>query len=155
MDNQLKETLLKVADYNELERQKAAEAGNRSFGLMFLVCAAVIIVQILMRGNLSLVIGETVVLIAGGLVYLYFMVKNGAWNGTPIKSTAKNDFAVSIICAGVFSIIFCFVSKGKTDLIRVMGMTACFFGVVSAVSYALLRGISRFSGKKEAKLKQK
>ena len=41
MDNKLKETLLKVADYNELEKQRAAKAGN-----------------------LSLIIGETVILFA-------------------------------------------------------------------------------------------
>ena len=28
MDNELKETLLKVADYNELEKQRAARTGN-------------------------------------------------------------------------------------------------------------------------------
>ena len=30
MDNELKETLLKVGDYNELEKQRAAKAGNLS-----------------------------------------------------------------------------------------------------------------------------
>lgn len=45
MDKELKETLLKVADYNELEKQRAARSGNISFGIMFLVCAAAIVVQ--------------------------------------------------------------------------------------------------------------
>ena len=53
MDNELKETLLKVIDYNELEKQRAAKAGNFSFGIMFLVCAITIIVQMLMTGNLT------------------------------------------------------------------------------------------------------
>ncbi len=35
MDNELKETLLKVADYHELERQKAAKIGSISFSLIF------------------------------------------------------------------------------------------------------------------------
>ena len=36
MDKELKETLLKVADYTELEKQRAARSGNISFGIMFL-----------------------------------------------------------------------------------------------------------------------
>ena len=58
MDNELKETLLKVVDYNELEKQRAAKAGNFSFSIMFLVCAITIVMQMLMTGNLSLVIGK-------------------------------------------------------------------------------------------------
>ena len=61
MDNELKETLLKVADYNELEKQRAARSGNISFCIMFLICAMTIIVQMLMTDNISLIMGETVV----------------------------------------------------------------------------------------------
>ena len=49
MDNELKETLLKAADYSELEKQRAARTGNISFCIMFLVCAVVIVVQMLDR----------------------------------------------------------------------------------------------------------
>ena len=72
MDNELKETLLKAADYSELEKQRAARTGNISFCIMFLVCAVVIVVQMLITGNLSLVIGETVSLSAGGVIYIFF-----------------------------------------------------------------------------------
>lgn len=72
MDKELKETLLKVADYNELEKQQAVKAGNTSFRIMFLVCALAVIIQMVMAGNLSLVVGETVILVAGGLVYILF-----------------------------------------------------------------------------------
>ena len=56
MDNELKETLLKVADYHELEKQRALKSGNISFIIMFLICAAAIIVQALLTGDLSLII---------------------------------------------------------------------------------------------------
>ncbi len=62
MENELKETLLKVADYNELERKRAAEAGSLSFRIMFLVCAVTIVVQMLMDGSFPMIIGETIVL---------------------------------------------------------------------------------------------
>ena len=153
MDNELKETLLKVADYNELERQRAARSGNISFCIMFLICAITIIVQMLMTGNLFIVIGETVVLLAGGLVYVFFTVTNGAWNGSLMRSTPKNDFIVSLICVGIFSIVFYLMLKKHTTGLQTIGITICFFVILSAISYALLRGLSYISQRKSDKLK--
>ena len=153
MDKELKETLLKVADYNELEKQRAARSGNISFGIMFLVCAVSIAVQMIMTGDLSFIIGETVILIAGGGVYIFSSINNGAWNGTWINSTPRKDFAVSIICVGIFSVLFCLILSKTMVLPRAIGMSVCFFIVLSTVSYALLRGISYLSKKKSDKLK--
>lgn len=153
MDKELKETLLKVADYTELEKQRAARSGNISFGIMFLVCAAAIVVQMIMTGDLSLIIGETVILIFGAGVYIFSSVNNGAWNGTRIKSTHKKDFIVSVICVGIFSILLCLILSKTMVLSRAIGMSICFFIVLSTVSYALLRGISYLSKKKSDELK--
>ena len=153
MDTELKETLLKVADYNELEKQRAARSGNISFNIMFMICAITIIVQILMTGNLSIVIGETVVLLAGGLIYIFFTVTNGAWNGALMKSTPKKDFIVSLICVGIFSIVFYLMLRKYTSEPQAIGISICFFVVLSAVSYALLRVLSHLSKRKFDKLK--
>lgn len=153
MDTELKETLLKVADYNELEKQRAARSGNISFSIMFLICAITIIVQMLMTGNPSLVIGETVVLLSGGLVYILFIVTNGAWNGSLMKSTPKKDFIVSLICVGIFSIMFYLMLRKYTPEPQAIGISFCFFVVLSAISYALLRGLSYLSKRKSGKLK--
>lgn len=153
MDKELKETLLKVADYNELEKQQTVRAGNISFRIMFLVCAVAVIIQMIMTGNLSLVIGETVILVAGGLVYIYYMVKNGAWDEKQTKSTRKRDLTVSIICTGIFSMAFCVMLKENMDFMYAIGGAICFFIVFSAGSFAFLRGISGLSKKKSGKLK--
>ncbi len=142
MDQELKETLLKVADYNELEKQKAARAGNLSFGVMFCACGAAIVIQMLAAGNLSLVLGETVILAVGGLVYLYLVVKNGAWNGACVKSTPKRNLAVSLLSTGVFSLVFGLMLKKNTELLPAVGGAVCFFLVFSAVSYGILRALS-------------
>lgn len=155
MDNELKETLLKVADYNELEKQRAARSGNISFCIMFLICAMTIIAQILMTGNLSLIIGETAVLLAGGLIYIFFIVTNGGWNGSLVKSTPKKDFIVSLICVGIFSIAFYLLLKEHTARPPAIGIAICFFIVFSVISYALLRGLSHLSQRKSDKLKDK
>lgn len=153
MDKELKETLLKVADYNELEKQQAVRAGNISFRIMFLVCAVAVIIQMIMAGNLSLVTGETVIMVAGGLVYIYYMVKNGAWDEKQTKSTRKRDLAVSIICTGIFSMAFCVMLKENMDFMYAIGGAICFFIVFSTGSYAVLRGISCLSKMKSDKLK--
>ena len=67
MDKELKETLSKVADYNKLEKEKVTKAGNVAFGLTFVVCTVVIVIQLLIAANLSVVVGETVVLLVGGV----------------------------------------------------------------------------------------
>lgn len=80
MEKELKETLLKVSDYNELRKQNAVKSGSISFGIMFIACTVAIMVQVILTGDLSLVVGETVIMVAGSFGYLYFMVRSGAWN---------------------------------------------------------------------------
>lgn len=155
MDNELKETLLKVADYNELERRNAAKAGALSFSIMFLVCAATIIVQMFMDGSFSLIAGETVVLIVGGLIYIFFAVKNGAWNGTIIKSTPKNDLIISLLCVGIFSIVFYLFIRKHIAIPQAIGIAVCFFAILSVLSYVLLRGLSRLSQRKSDERKDR
>ncbi len=153
MDSELKETLLKVADYNELERRRAAKAGNLSFSIMFLVCVVTIVVQMLMDGSFPLIIGETVVLFTGGLIYIFSVVKNGVWNGAITKSTPKKDLIISLICVGIFSIIFYLILQKNVATLQAFGLSVCFFAILSALSYALLRGLSCLSQRKSDKLK--
>ncbi len=151
MNEELKETLLKVADYHELEKQRAAKVGNHSFFVMFLTCAIMIITQMLKTGNLSLVIGETVILVVGGLIYFYFIVLGGAWNGALYESTPKKDLVVSIVCAGIFGILFCMMLIKKMNFTYAVGGAIFFFAAVSAAGFALLRVLSYISGKRSHK----
>lgn len=153
MDSELKETLLKVADYNELEKRRAAKAGSLSFVIMFLVCAVTIVAQMLITGNLSLIIGETVILLAGGLIYIFSVVKNGAWNGAMMKSTPKKDLIVSLICVGIFSILFFLILKKNVATTQAIGIAVGFFIVLSIISYFMLRGLACLSQRKSDKLK--
>lgn len=155
MDNELKETLLKVADYNELERQKAARVGSISFCIMFMACALAIVIQMIMSGDLSLVMGETVILLAGGFGYLYFMVKSGVWSEAWTKRTPGRDLVVSVICTGVFSVAFYFMQRGKADLLHVICAVGCFFITFTIVSYVFLRVLLHLSRKQSDKLKER
>jgi transcriptional regulator with XRE-family HTH domain len=154
MDQELKETLLKVADYTELEKKRAAQVGNFTFGLMFLACALAIIIQIFMTGNLSLVAGETVIMVCGGLVYIYFLVRNGVWEQGR-KNSAKKDFLVSVLCTGIFSVVYYFLTRDKADAVSVVGGAICFFIVFTVVSYGFLRMLVYCSRKNAEKIREK
>lgn len=155
MDNELKETLLKVADYSELQKRRAARAGNLAFGIMFVACAMAIVIQMLVTGNLSLVIGETAVLAAGGIVYTVLLVRSGAWeNGTAFKSTPKRNLATSLICSGVFAVVFFFLIKAKSDISYAARAAICFFAVFTVVTYLVQWILAFFSRKREASLKE-
>lgn len=57
MNKEMKETLSTVAAYEECVKQKALKAGNLAFASMFLICAATIIIQLLISQNIPLVLG--------------------------------------------------------------------------------------------------
>lgn len=151
MDNELKETLLKVADYDELKKRRAARTTDISFGVMFLVCAVTIVAQMLMTGNYLMIVGENAVLLAGGLLYIFSAIRNGTWNEASIKSAPKKDLMISLICVGIFSVVFFFILEKYAAALQAVRMAFCFFAVLSAVSYALLREISYLSQKKADK----
>ena len=78
MDKEMKETLIKVADYNEMERGKAMKAGNTAFGIMFFLCVFFIVIQLILTGDLRITMGETAVLCAGGIAYIGIIGSPGA-----------------------------------------------------------------------------
>lgn len=143
--------LVQISEFYEVEIKEILN-GERK-GENILACAMAIVIQMIITGDLSLVAGETVVFLAGGLAYLYFMVKNGVWNKGQSQSTPKRDLIISLICTGIFSIVFCLMLRGKADFCYVIGMSVCFFIVFTAVSYAVLRGLSYLSAKKREERK--
>lgn len=155
MDNELKETLLTVADYSKLQKQKAASVGNLAFGIMFVLCALVIVIQMLATGSLSLVFGETVVLAVGGIVYTILLVRNGAWeNGTGFKSTPIRNLRTSLICSGISAVVYLFMMKKNAGFDRVIWAAVCFFVVFTVVMYAVLSILAFFSRRRESSLKK-
>lgn len=102
-----------------------------------------------------MIIGETAVLFTGGLVYIFFIVKNGAWNVAMPKSTPKKDLVISLVCAGVFSIVFYLIIKKNAAVLQAVGLSVCFFAVLSALSYVLLRGLSCLSKRNSDKLEDR
>ena len=150
MDKELQETLLKVADYNKLEKEKAVKAGNLAFGLTFLVCAAAIMIQLIVMGTLPIVLGETVTLLTGGITYMGMMVHNGVWEtGTRIKSTPLRDILISIVCSCVFTatLVLCYIRLGA-NAVQTVRMAILFFAGTAILGFALLRILAYYNRKR-------
>lgn len=153
MDKELKETLSKVADYNKLEKEKAAKVENTAFGLTFSVCAVMIVIQLMITGKLAVVAGETVVLLVGGAVYIGAMVHHGLWEmGTGFKRTPFTDALTSIICAGIFAAVLavCYIRLGAEASQAVYG-ALIFFAGIAVVSFVVLRILNHISHKRKDK----
>ena len=149
MNNEMKDTLLKVADYGDTQKQKAAQAGNNAFGITFIICAITIVVQLLVSRSMLMVVGETVILLIGGIVYLRLMVRNGAFDSSRNNSKA-NYSLISGICGGIFSVIlflFMYLHGGSIELKNIILMTILFFIVITIISRLVLSLLGRASNK--------
>ncbi len=58
MNKEMKETLDKVAVYEEWVKQKALKAGNLAFASMFVISVLAIIIQMLLTVDIRLVLGR-------------------------------------------------------------------------------------------------
>lgn len=150
VNQEMRETLDKVVDYEEWVKQKALKAGNVAFASMFLICVAAIIIQLLAAVDIRLVLGETVSALAGGIVYAIIMVHNGIWDkGLSKRETIWRDCLTSVICAGIFAVIYsiCLGRMGATET-QMVHLALMFFVGISIVAFVVLRVLSHFNEKK-------
>ena len=80
MNKEMKETLDKVAVYEEWVKQKALKAGNLAFASMFVISVLAIIIQMLLTVDIRLVLGETATALVGGICMLHYGKSNGIWD---------------------------------------------------------------------------
>lgn len=154
MDHELKETLTKVADYSQLEKEKAAKTGNIAFGLSFAICTVMIIVQLIVTGDLRYVAGETAVLLIGGVVYIGMMSYNGIYEiNSKLKKSPFTDAVISIICAVLFTIALAvYYAKMGAEVSQVVYAALIFFIGISFVGFGVLRMLAHFSHKRQEKI---
>lgn len=149
MNEEMKETLKMASDYNEILKKKAIRDSNIAFVVTFITCALAILVQMMFFDSRNMIMGETAVLLVGGLTYIILLIKDGAWDiASKIKNTKKNNLIVSIGTALVISLLFYFklVSIGTVNASVMYALG--FFVIMSIVCYLILRGISALSERK-------
>lgn len=154
LDKELKETLTKVADYNTLEKEKTAKIGNIAFGVTFAICVLMIVVQLIMTGDLSVVAGETAILFTGGVFYLGVTIYHGLWeNGSKLKNTPFTDVVISTLCAGIFSVLLAVTYlKLGAGMAQTVPVVLLFFATISMAGFAVLRILSSLSRKRKNKI---
>ena len=141
MNKEMKETLDKVAVYEEWVKQKALKAGNLAFASMLVISVLAIIIQMLLTVDIRLVLGETATALVGGILYASIMVYNGIWDKClPKSATIWRDFLTSVICAGIFTVIYgiCLFRMGATET-QVTRLAVGFLIGITIVAFIVLR----------------
>ena len=154
MNKEMKETLDKVAVYEEWAKRKALKAGNLAFASMFVISIVAIIIQMLLTVDIRLVLGETISVLAGGILYAVIMVYNGIWDKClPKRATIWRDFLTSVICAGIFSVIYgvCLLRMGATET-QITRLALEFLIGITIVVFIVLRILAFINQKKNQKL---
>ena len=151
MNKEMKETLDKVAVYEEWVKQKALKAGNVAFASMFVISVLAIIIQMLLTVDIRLILGETVAALVGGILYASIMVHNGIWDKCLPKSAAIwQNFLTSVICAGIFTVIYgiCLFRMGATET-QVTRLALGFLTGITIVSFIILRILAFINRKRD------
>ena len=151
MNKEMKETLDKVAVYEEWVKQKALKAGNLAFASMFVISVLAIIIQMLLTVDIRLVLGEIATALVGGILYASIMVYNGIWDKClPKSATIWRDFLTSVICAGIFTVIYgvCLFRMGATET-QITRLAFEFWIGITIVAFIILRILTFINRKKK------
>ena len=154
MNKEMKETLDKVAVYEEWVKQKALKAGNLAFASMFVISVLAIIIQMLLTVDIRLVLGETATALVGGILYASIMVYNGIWDKClPKSATIWRDFLTSVICAGIFTVIYgvCLFRMGATET-QITRLALGFLIGITIVAFIILRLLAFINRKRNQNL---
>ena len=120
---------------------KSIKAGNLAFASMFVISVLAIIIQMLLTVDIRLVLGETATALVGGILYASIMVYNGIWDKClPKSATIWRDFFTSVICAGIFTVIYgiCLFRMGATET-QVTRLAVGFLIGITIVAFIVLR----------------
>ena len=154
MNKEMKETLDKVAVYEGWVKQKALKAGNLAFASMLVISVLAIIIQMLLTVDIRLVLGETATALVGGILYASIMVYNGIWDKClPKSATIWRDFLTSVICAGIFTVIYgiCLFRMGATET-QVTRLAVGFLIGITIVAFIVLRLLAFINRKRNQNL---
>ena len=141
MNKEMKETLDKVVVYEGWVKQKALKAGNLAFASMFVIGVLAIIIQMLLTVDIRLVLGETATALVGGTLYASIMVYNGICDKClPKSATIWRDFLTSVICTGIFTVIYgiCLFKMGATET-QITRLALGFLIGIIIVAFIILR----------------
>lgn len=125
---------------DERQERITAQIGEVSFFVMFCAGVLVILAQLIWKGSLELVMGETIVLTAGGIVSLAGYLKNGIWTRSGRLMGFRRILLESVVCSGIFSVLYGWtLSRKAGESVGIARYVAVFFiGIFLLCSVVLL-----------------
>ncbi len=153
MDKEVKETLNKIADYSNDEKQKAVNVYKFSLMTMFFIGFIIVLTEFAMLIDFRYIIAESLPLLIGGCTCIIMTIKNGLWDTfSKKKITPARDAVTSFIITSIAS-IFCYIMllNRTEDLKRSIIISLCFFVVTFLVGFVVLRLLALLNKKKKYK----
>lgn len=148
MRQELRQTLDSIADYSKLEKEWTVRTGQTAFVIMFAVCAAVLVLQLMTGSALPTVLGETVTLFAGGVAYIGMMLYRGIGSpDTPVK-----DALTGLLCSGgtTLALIVRCARLGMPPRQIAAGAILFFFGIM-ILGFSLMKALTLVQRKRKGR----
>lgn len=146
---------------DERQSQALGKYAMGSFTVMYIVCAVAIVVQLYVgNGDFLQVLGETIIMLTGGIIYLYGVTKTGAFSANGIckgKNSIFVNIGISIFVSAVFSLAYCMIiSKlAKNETTNLGKVAATFFVGIAVLCFVVLALMGLFSDREQRKSEKK
>ncbi len=148
---------------DERQYQIELKIAYRCFIAMYIACAALALIGLIAGSDLKSVLGETAVLVIGGCLYLFGIVKNGLWTSSKTSGEKNSDkmsilrsLIGSILCSAVFSVFYGIAISRRAGGSVSLGMPIGFFFIgITLLCFLTLFLLGKFSKREAQKLENK
>lgn len=153
MDKEVKETLNKIADYSNDEKQNAVNVYKFSLMTMFFIGFIIVLIEFALLVDFRYIIAESLPLLIGGCTCIIMTIKNGLWDTfSKKKITAARDAITSFFITLIASIFSYIMMLNRTeDIKRSVIVSVCFFVATFLVGFVVLRLLALLNKKKKHK----
>lgn len=152
MDQELKETLEKVADYNSADKEKRMRIFFASFLATIIIGIITLNVELIIFMDYRYILGEAIILLIGSITAIVMTVKNGMWGKKRKALSVKSDMIISIIMSAFFScVVAIFVYKTTNDIAKTIVITLSFFFIIYIIGFLVLRILAALNTKNKNK----
>lgn len=147
---------MKKQHYDERQEQLLRKAGTAGFSVMFFLCPIIIITELLWRGRLEFVLGETVIFLAGGIVCIAVCMKNGIWSKSGKKAPVWQNLLYSLVFSGLFTFFYAIIiSKKASENVNIAKYAVLFFIFIFLLGFLCLSVINLLIERKNKRDEEK
>lgn len=153
-DEEIKDTLTKVADYSKEEKNKIARIGYRAYIIAIFTGVAAVLIQFVALRDIRFILGELFIITLADAVAIVMSVHSGLWGQSMSgnKNSVRNDIIVSVFISAMFAFALAgFLYGLKKSISVVLVGSLCFFAVCAVVGFALLRWLAALNKKRKLK----